>query len=105
MGRMKGLQSLVVLGLALAAAAPSHAQIISGEYTVPAYPQGTFNLAEAYPCTVGTYADRGISASQTWGGSANTQPLQTTAAPGIFSLRRTDQYQLDANSFVVIPAG
>jgi hypothetical protein len=102
---MKGLQSLVVLGLALAAARPGHAQINSSTTTIPAYPQGTFNLAEAYPSTVGTYAGIGISDTQTWGGVNGTQPLSGGAAPGILSLRRTDQFRLDANAFVVIPAG
>lgn len=102
---MKGLQSLVVLGLALAAAVPGHAQISSTDFTIPAYVQGTFNLAEAYPSTVGTYTGLGISDTQTWGGGAGTQPLTQSATPGILSLRRTDQFRLDANLFVVIPSG
>jgi hypothetical protein len=102
---MKGLQSTFVLGLALAAASTGHAQILSSDFTVPAYTQGTFNVAEAYPCTIGSYTGLGISASQTWGGSCPSQPLTQGAAPGIFSLQRTDQFALDANCFVVIPAG
>lgn len=102
---MKGLQSFGVLGLLLATASTGHAQILSTDFTVPAYTQGTFNLAEAYPCTVGTYAGAGISDSQTWGGTSPSQPLTRGAAPGILSLRRTDSLVLDANSFVVIPPG
>ncbi len=102
---MRGLQSFGVLGLVLAAVSVSHAQIKSSDFTVPAYTQGIYNLAEAYPCTVGTYAGLGISDSQTWGGTSPSQPLTQGAAPGILSLRRTDALVLDANSFVVIPAG
>jgi hypothetical protein len=102
---MKGLQSFGVLGLVLAVASVGHAQIKSSDFTVPAYPQGTFNLAEAYPCTVGTYASSGISPSQTWGGTTASQPLTQGAASGILSLKRTDDFVLDANSFVVIPSG
>ena len=102
---LKGLQSLVVLGLALAAASAGHAQIQSTDFSVPAYAQGTFNVAEAYPCTVGSYTGMGISDSQTWGGSCPSVSLTRGAAPGIFSLRRTDQFALDANCFAVIPPG
>jgi hypothetical protein len=102
---MKGLQSFGVLGLVLAVASMGHAQIMSSDFAVPSIPQGTFNLAEAYPCTVGTYTGLGISPSQTWGGVSPNQPLTQGAAPGILSLRRTDSFVLDANSFVVIPSG
>src|SRR5437764_4188891 len=102
---MKGLQSLVVLGLALAAMAPSHAQIKNADYPIPVVTQGTFNLAQAYPCTVSGYAGMGISNSQTWGGSCGVDPLTNGAAPGILSFRRTDSFRLDANCFAAVPAG
>jgi hypothetical protein len=103
---MKGLQSLAVLGLALAAMAPSHAQIKSTDFTVPEVSQGIFNVAQAYPCTVNGYtAGMGISNAQTWGGSCGVEPLTGGAAPGILSLRRNGQFRLDANCFAVVPAG
>ena len=79
---MKGLQSLVVLGLALAAMAPSHAQIKNADYPIPVVTQGTFNLAQAYPCTVSGYTGMGISNSQTWGGTCGVEALTNGAAPG-----------------------
>jgi hypothetical protein len=100
---MKGLQFFLLLGLALAAAAPGHAQILSSNYTVPTYPRGTFNLAEVYPSTVGSYPGTGIADIQTWGGNCGDQAVIQSAVPGILSLRRTDQFRLDANCFVVIP--
>src|SRR5437764_14638341 len=102
---MKGLQSLVVLGLALAAMAPSHAQIKNADYPIPVVTQGTFNLAQAYPCTVSGYAGMGISNSQTWGGTCGVDPMTNGAAPGILSFRRTDSFRLDANCFAAVPAG
>jgi hypothetical protein len=101
---MKGLQLFVLLGLALAAS-PVHAQIQSTDFTVPTYPRGTFNLAQVYPSMVGSYPSSGIADLQTWGGNCAAQPLTQGAAPGVLSLRRTDQFRLDANCFVVIPDG
>lgn len=102
---MKGLWFLGLLGLTVSGAPVAQAQIQSTDFTVPTFIQGTFNLAEAYPCTVGSYGSPGISDRQTWGGSAPSQPLAQSAAPGILSLRHTDQLLLDANAFVVIPPG
>jgi hypothetical protein len=102
---MKGLQSLVVLGLALAAVAPCHAQIKNTTFTVPTFTRGTFNVAEAYPCTVSGYTGMGISDSQVWGGPQCTEPITRGAAPGILAFRRNDQFRLDANCFVIIPSG
>ena len=43
----QGLLTLAALSLAVAAALPASAQI--GSTTIPVIPQGTFNLAQAYP--------------------------------------------------------
>jgi hypothetical protein len=102
---MKGLQSLCWLGLAAMMVAPCHAQIQAASFEVPTYNRGVFNLAQVYPATVGTYPAAGIATQQTWGGNCGDQPLAQSAVPGVLSLRRTDQFRLDANCFVVIPDG
>src|SRR5713226_8434940 len=47
--------TLAALSLTAAAALPASAQVNTGSITTNS--QGIFNLAEAYPCTPGTYAD------------------------------------------------
>ena len=73
----------------------------------------TFNLAEAYPCVVGTYPDaEGIAPLQTYCGTTTTR-LVNSAAPGILSLKRggdpddrlRQNFTLDVNCFAVVPFG
>ena len=50
----RSLLTLAALSLTVAAALPASAQI--GTSGIRNIDQGSFNLAEAYPCAVGTYA-------------------------------------------------
>src|SRR5207253_10008132 len=62
----QGLLTLAALSLAAAAAGPASA-LNSG--SIPNFDQGTVTLAQAYPCTVGTYAPGlGIADPRVWNG-------------------------------------
>src|SRR5438034_424514 len=45
----------LIAGLAVSVISPAFSQVNTG--SISTIDQGTFNLAEAYPCAVGTYAD------------------------------------------------
>jgi hypothetical protein len=98
----QGLLSLAALALAVAAAAPATAQIAGG--SIPTFDQGTFNLAEAYPCTPLPYdpaLNLGELRLQT--GICPPQAAAPGAAPGTLCLQRRGNF-LDVNCFAVIPA-
>jgi hypothetical protein len=116
----RSLFSVALACFAVAAAVPASAQINTG--SLPNVDHGPFNLAEAYPCTVGTFADNlGITPLQVFNGtgtnctvSANngTPGAVTTAAPGILCLKRPTNangvptsFALDVNCFAVTPSG
>jgi hypothetical protein len=101
----KGLLSLAGVTLAVAAAVPAHALTSS----IANFNQATYNLAQAYPCTVGTYDPAlGIADPRVWAGSCGdiTTALpsgHTTppgAAPGVICLARRG-LALDVNCFAV----
>jgi hypothetical protein len=95
----QGLLTLAALSLAAAAAGPASA-LNTNSITVN--DQGTVTLAQAYPCTVGSYpANLGISDLQTWCGSVST-PSTVGASPGFLCLARKG-LALDVNCFAVIP--
>jgi len=99
----RSLFSLALAGLAVMAALPASAQINTGGITE--FSRGVFNLAEAYPCRVGTYADNsGITNEQIFTGTCASQDGVAGAAPGILALRRSG-LALDVNCFAVTPAG
>jgi hypothetical protein len=99
----QGLLTLAALSLAVAAAVPASAQIAGG--SIPTFDKGTFNLAEAYPCTPGTYdAALNIGELKVETGICPPQTGAIFAAPGILSLQRRGT-QLDVNCFAVIPDG
>src|SRR2546422_8225215 len=76
-----------VAALAVAAALPASAQI--GSTTIQNIPQATYNLAQAYPCTISGYsANLGISDLRTWRGACDSTLLTAGAAPGTLCLRR-----------------
>ena len=92
----------IVAGLAVSIISPAFSQVSTGSITT--IQQGPFNLAEAYPCTVGTYtAGLGIANLQTFCGATGTPP-SFGAAPGILCLQRRG-IALDVNCFAVIPVG
>jgi hypothetical protein len=92
------LTALIVM-----AAVPASAQINTGGLTN--YDRTVFNLAEAYPCTVGTYDTRlGIADPQVFAGICASQPAAPAAAPGLLCLARKD-LSLDINCFSVTPSG
>jgi hypothetical protein len=96
--KQRGLK-LAVLFLAAAVAAPARAQ--TGHVRV--FSRGTFNLAEAYPCTVGSYdAAFGIAPPQLYCGSSVAR-VTDSAAPGILSLACKD-LALDINCFAILPS-
>ena len=99
----RSLLTLAALSLTVAAALPASAQITGG--TIRNIDQGTFNLAEAYPCTAGTYAaTSGISPLGVFTGTCPAQTGAPGAAPGILCLQRKGT-TLDVNCFAVIPNG
>jgi hypothetical protein len=99
----QGLLTLAALSLAVAAAVPASAQI--GTAGIPTFDKGTFNLAEAYPCTPGTYAAiLNIGDLKVETGICPPQAGATFAAPGILSLQRKGT-ALDVNCFAVVPPG
>jgi hypothetical protein len=109
--------TLAALSLTAAAALPASAQVNTGSITTNS--QGIFNLAEAYPCTPGTYADNlGITPLRVFNGTGTNCAVPTNdttrttpgavagAAPGILSLLRpSGTFALNANCFAVIPGG
>jgi hypothetical protein len=97
----QGLLTLAALSLAAAAAGPASA-LNTGTITV--FDQGTVTLAQAYPCTIGTYpANLGIAEPQLWCGAVGT-PSTAGAAPGTLCLKRSGT-ALDVNCFAVVPQG
>ncbi|MGH3579536.1 MAG: hypothetical protein ACRDU0_18535, partial [Mycobacterium sp.] len=95
--------TLAALSLTAAAALPASAQITGGSITTNS--QGTFNLAEAYPCTAGTYAaSLGVTDPQVFDGTCPTPAGFPGATPGDLCLSRSGN-NLNVNCFVVIPAG
>ena len=99
----QGLLTLAALSLALAAALPASAQITGGSITT--FDKGTFNLAEAYPCTPGTYdAGLNIGDLRVYTGICPPQTDDLHAAPGILCLKRSGN-ALDVNCFAVVPDG
>jgi hypothetical protein len=98
----RSLFSLALAGLALAAALPASALDTDTADIINS--RGVFNLAEAYPCTIGTYATgSGIQPLQEYCGT-NVTRLVNGAAPGILALKRKGNF-LDVNCFAVTPAG
>ena len=106
----QGLLTLAALSLAAAAAGPASA-LNTNSITVN--DQGTVTLAQAYPCTVGTYPDNlGIADPRVWdgvctpGGNDVTltpgTPTPPGATPGFLCLARKG-LALDVNCFAVIP--
>ena len=99
----RSLFSLALASLAVIAAVPASAQVNTS--TMTEINRGLFNLAEAYPCTVGTYtAASGIADEHIFTGTCPSQDGVTGAAPGILALKRNG-LNLDVNCFAVTPAG
>jgi hypothetical protein len=99
----QGLLTLAALSLAVAAAVPARAQITTGSITT--FDKGTFNLAEAYPCTPGSYpAGLNIADLAIQTGICPAQTPAPGAAPGTLCLQRSGT-ALNANCFAVIPDG
>jgi len=97
----QGLLTLAALSLIAAAALPASAQINTGSITT--HVQGTFNLAEAYPCTPGTYASMlGIAPQGVFTGTCPARAGNPGAAPGILCLSRSGNF-INVNCFAVIP--
>jgi hypothetical protein len=99
----RSLFSLAIACLAVAAAVPASAQINTNG--LPNTDHVPFNLAEAYPCTAGTYADSlGLTPLKVFTGTCPAQASAPSAAPGILSLKRNGT-AIDVNCFAVTPAG
>jgi hypothetical protein len=107
----QGLLTLAGIALAVAAAVPAHALTD----TIQTINQATFNVAQAYPCIVGTYPSaEGISDLRVWAGSCGsksttlvgTDQSQTLsgATPGLLCLARNG-LALDVNCFAVASTG
>ena len=105
----KGLLSLAGVTLAMAAAVPAHALTTS----IQNFNQATYNLAQAYPCAVGTYPTlEGVADLRTWAGSCGSSSITLTGtdqaqalagtAPGVLCLARKG-LALDVNCFSVTP--
>ena len=89
--------------LLVAAAVPAFAQINTSGMTN--YERLVYNVAEAYPCTVGTYdAGIGIADPQIFAGGCASRPAAPAAAPGLLCLARKG-FALDINCFAVTPSG
>jgi hypothetical protein len=92
----RSLLILATLALAVSAIRPASAQVFF---------RGTFNLAEAYPCAVGSYdVTAGITDPQVFTGRCPAQIAAPGASPGILCLQRQGT-SLDVNCFAVIPFG
>ena len=105
----QGLLTLAGVTLAMAAAVPAHALTTS----IQNFNQPTYNLAQAYPCTVGTYPTlEGVADLRTWAGSCGSSSITLTGtdqaqglggtAPGVLCLARKG-LALDVNCFSVTP--
>src|SRR5436309_14838789 len=93
----------LIAGLAVSVISPAFSQVNTG--SINTISQGTFNLAEAYPCAVGTYAaNLGITNEQIFDGVCPSPGSPPGAAPGVLCLRRTGLV-LDVNCFAIIPSG
>jgi hypothetical protein len=111
----QGLLTLAGVTLAMAAAMPAHADLTN---TIANFPQATYNLAQAYPCVVGTFpTSEGIADLRTWAGSCgDSTNISLTAAdlaagqalggatPGVLCLARNG-LALDVNCFAVTNPG
>jgi hypothetical protein len=106
----QGLLTLAGVTLAMAAVVPAHALTDS----IQAIPQATINLAQAYPCVVGTFpTSEGIADLRTWAGSCGSSSTTLVgtdqsqalagAAPGLLCLARNG-LALDVNCFAVANA-
>jgi hypothetical protein len=99
----KYLVPAVVAALSAILAVPASAQISTA--TLTNYERAVYNLAEAYPCTVGTYAAQlGIADPQVFTGACAPRSPSPSAAPGVLSLARKG-LTLDVNCFAVTPSG
>src|SRR5437773_825604 len=110
----KGLLSLAGVTLAVAVAVPAHALDTD---SIPAFTRATYNVAQAYPCTVGTFPPAlGISDLRVWAGSCgDSTNISLTpqdvaagqalggATPGVLCLARNG-LALDVNCFAVATA-
>jgi hypothetical protein len=103
----QGLLTLAGVTLAVAAAVPAHALTDS----IQTINQTTYNIAQAYPCTIGTYpTSEGISDLRTWQGSCGSKSTTLVgtdqsqalsgAAPGLLCLARNG-LALNVNCFAV----
>jgi hypothetical protein len=108
----RSLFSLALAGLALAAALPASALDTTPDvFDKDGERARLWNLAEAYPCTIGTYPDAtgpagtsfGIEPVQTYCGKSVTR-LVNGATPGILAFKRRGNF-LDVNCFAVTPSG
>jgi hypothetical protein len=106
----QGLLTLAALSLAAAAAGPASALNTS---SITVFDQGTVTLAQAYPCTIGTYPENlGIADPRLWSGSCGPSGTKLPsdvstpvgAAPGTLCLKRSGT-ALDVNCFAVVPPG
>jgi hypothetical protein len=87
---------LTLLATTAIASSPARAQVFF---------RGTFNLAEAYPCSVASYdAGAGITTPRLFSGGSPGSALTSEASPGILALQRQGT-ALDVNCFAVIPFG
>jgi hypothetical protein len=99
----KSLLCLALFSLSTLVTAPTFALDTNSIRTIERAP---FNLAEAYPCVVGTYPDSfGITPQQLFKGVCTDDRVAPhPAAPGILALVRKGLV-LDANCFAVVPDG
>jgi hypothetical protein len=89
--------------LTISVISPAFSQVNTG--AISTIDQGVFNLAEAYPCAVGTYAaNLGIANQQIFDGVCPSPGSAPGAAPGILSLARVGNL-LNVNCFAIIPNG
>jgi hypothetical protein len=93
-----------VAALAIAAAVPAAALDTS---SIPTFTRATFNLAEAYPCTISTPPTAGVDLPRVFIGRADcpTDNVQTFngASPGVLCLDRDGTLILNVNCFATIP--
>jgi hypothetical protein len=100
----QGLLTLAGVTLAMAVAMPAHALTNS----IQNFNQTAYNLAQAYPCTVGTYpTSEGISDLRVWAGVCGNNNVTVSdgttfpgATPGLLCLARNG-LALDVNCFAV----
>jgi hypothetical protein len=99
----KSLLCLAVLGVSATITSPT---LALNTDSITTFPHPAYNLAEAYPCTVGTYADNlGITPQQLFKGVCTDDRVGPPgAAPGLLCLVRKGLI-LDANCFAMTPQG